>query len=174
MALWWRFLRCAVNQRGYECLMVNAKPGTIIHVQGSGFRSGEPAEIVIKPQSIPEFRVVEEGERLRVTPDENGEVDFEFMMPNINIPAVAVGSTPVRVIVRQSEASGALRVNEDLRLAGEAIIETIFLALMATAAGFGAGGSGQFHRRAQSDDDKPGHNCDLLRGAPDLERGALD
>ena len=111
------------------------EPGTIVSIQGEGFRPGEAAEVVINPQSISEFRLVEEGERVQLIPDENGAISAEFMMPNINIPSTAVGSTPIRIIVRQSEATGTLRVNEDLRLAGEAMIETVFLALMATAAG---------------------------------------
>jgi phosphonate transport system permease protein len=111
------------------------EPGTIISIQGAGFRPGEEAEIVINPQSIPEFRLVEGGERVHLIPDENGEVSYDFMMPSINIPSTAVGSTPVRVIMRQSEATGTLRINSDLQLAGEAMIETIFLALMATVVG---------------------------------------
>jgi hypothetical protein len=51
------------------------EPGTILSVQGSGFRPGEVAEIVIDPASINEFRVVEGGERLRVNTKEKVAMD---------------------------------------------------------------------------------------------------
>ena len=109
--------------------------GTLITVHGYNLDPGMLAEVIVKPSSIPEFRVIADGERVRVTPGENGEVEFEFIMPNFVIPSTAVGSVPVIITVRQEEEIGSLRPSEDFWLALEGIIETLFLALMATAAG---------------------------------------
>lgn len=109
--------------------------GTTINVKGYDFRPGEEAELVIKPGSIPEFRLVEGGERVRVIPDENGEFELSFVMPNFTIPATATGSTPVEIIVRQKQEIGGLKLSEDFWLSFEGIIETLFLALIATIAG---------------------------------------
>jgi phosphonate transport system permease protein len=109
--------------------------GTRILITGEGFRPGVPAEIIIKPGAIPDFRVVEGGERVQVIPDEGGQVQVEFAMPNFTIPATTIGTLPVEIKLRQTEEVGTSRLNEDFWLAFEGIIETIFLALIATAAG---------------------------------------
>ncbi|MCL4878894.1 MAG: phosphonate ABC transporter, permease protein PhnE [Anaerolineae bacterium] len=109
--------------------------GTTINIKGYDFRPGEEAELVLKPGSVPEFRVVVEGERVRVIPDENGEFELSFVMPNFTIPATATTSTPVEITVRQKQEVGSLKLSEDFWLSFEGIIETLFLALMATIAG---------------------------------------
>lgn len=109
--------------------------GTLITVKGYNFRADEEAEIVLKPGSIPEFRLVEEGERVRVVPNENGEFEMVFIMPNFTIPLTATGSTPVEITVRQQQETGGLKLSEDFWLSFEGIIETLFLALIATLAG---------------------------------------
>jgi phosphonate transport system permease protein len=109
--------------------------GTRVQVQGFGFRPDEPAELIIAPSSIPEFRVRSEGQPFRVTPDSNGEVSFEFIMPNFNIPSTVVGAVPVRIILRQEQEVGRPYLNDEFWLALEGIVVTLFLALMATAVG---------------------------------------
>jgi len=110
--------------------------GTRVTIQGFEFEPGEVAELIIKPASIPEFRVIgEDSQRIRVTPDEKGEFELEFIMPNLKLPSTAVGTIPVDIIVRQVHEVGSLRPNESFWLALEGIIETLFLALMATAVG---------------------------------------
>ncbi|MCB9438553.1 MAG: phosphonate ABC transporter, permease protein PhnE [Anaerolineales bacterium] len=56
-------------------------------------------------------------------------------MPNFTIPSTTVGAVPVRIIVRQQKEIGSPKLVKEFWLSLEAIIETIFLALMATAFG---------------------------------------
>lgn len=109
--------------------------GTTVTVQGYDFKPNEPAELVIKPESVPAFRPRVDAEVITVTPDDNGEFEFEFNMPNFTIPNEAVGPVEVEIILRQSEEVGPIRFVEEFWLALEGIIVTLFLALMATAAG---------------------------------------
>jgi phosphonate transport system permease protein len=110
-------------------------PGTTVRLVGSNFIPGDPAEIVIRPGGGREFRVVEEGNRVTVIPDENGDFEREFVMPNLTIPEVATQITRVRITVRQRHEVGSPLLAPEFKLAFEGILETLFLALMATAAG---------------------------------------
>lgn len=111
------------------------REGTEVTLKGYNYRPNEQAELIINPASIPEFRVVVDGERVRVTPDDNGQFELSFVMPNFTIPSTTVGAVPVRIIVRQQKEIGSPKLVKEFWLSLEAIIETIFLALMATAFG---------------------------------------
>lgn len=109
--------------------------GTEITLQGFNFLPDKPAEIVIKAGSAPEFRVVSQGQPIKVDPSDQGEINTTFIMPNLQIPPTAVGITPVRITLRQKEQVGAIKLTPDFQLAFEGIMVTIFLALMATVGG---------------------------------------
>jgi len=109
--------------------------GTTVTIEAFGFRPNEIAEVWVKPSSIPEFRPRVDGEPLSVITDSNGDATLDFVMPNFTIPDTAVGSIPVIITVRQTAEVGNAKLNEDFWLAFESIIETVFLALMATAGG---------------------------------------
>jgi len=109
--------------------------GTKIKVQGFNFIPNEPAELVVKPESVPAFRPRVNAEVITAIPDENGNFELEFNMPNFTIPAEAVGPVQVEIIMRQSQKVGAPYLVEEFWLALEGIVVTLFLALMATAAG---------------------------------------
>lgn len=109
--------------------------GTAVSVQGFNFIPNDTAELVIKPESVPAFRPRVDAQVITVTPDENGDFEFEFNMPNFTIPAEATGPIEVEIIVRQTRNVGAPYLVEEFWLALEGIVITLFLALMATAAG---------------------------------------
>lgn len=111
------------------------KEGTTITISGDDFEPGREAEIIIKPASIPEFRVVVDGERVKVIPDDSGHFEYQFVMPNFTIPMTTVGAVDVEIIVRQQREVGTARLVDEFWLSFEGIVETIFLALVATAAG---------------------------------------
>lgn len=108
--------------------------GTLIMLQGEGFRPNEEARVYVQPPGIPAFQPRVDSLLLNVTPDDDGRFTIQFPVPNLNL-ASPENTANVRLIVRQQQEVGSLRLNEDFWLAFEGIIVTLFLAFMATAGG---------------------------------------
>ncbi|MBX3064221.1 MAG: phosphonate ABC transporter, permease protein PhnE [Anaerolineae bacterium] len=112
-------------------------PGTLVQVEGRGFRPNKLVEAWWQPPGTSEFRPRAEGRNVTVIADANGAFNVAFNIPNFTIPGGNAPDVPLRsrLIMRQIEEEGDLRPSENLRLALGQIMETIFLALMATFVG---------------------------------------
>lgn len=111
--------------------------GTELTVRGGGFEPGKLVEIYWEDPIGEEFRPIDPatGELPSAIPDENGEFEVTFNMPQYLTPAQAVGVQIHEVQARQVAAIGKARMSENMRLALERMIVTIFQALMATSLG---------------------------------------
>ena len=98
----------------------------VITISGTGFRPETQGRIYWQPPQT-QGRLRDE----RFTTDANGNFTVETDIP----PLLAEGGGEADVLAELSWESGRLRPSEALTITAEAIIETIFLALMATTLG---------------------------------------
>jgi phosphonate transport system permease protein len=112
---------------------VERNPGTLIRVWGSDFKPGIAAEVWWEDPLGNEFRQRMGFQSLTVTPDGDGAFEFEAPIPYRFIPpSAAEGPLMWEVQVRQSVAVGPLIASEELMIAIEQMVVTIFLGMMAT------------------------------------------
>ncbi|HOA24691.1 MAG: phosphonate ABC transporter, permease protein PhnE [Aggregatilineales bacterium] len=111
------------------------QPGTEIVLRGGGFAPNEFTEIWWEDPLGHQFRPTFSGNRISATTDENGEFELTFYVPQMTIPSTAVGIQMTKVHARQIAEVGRLQPTANLRMAFSRMIETIFLALMATTFG---------------------------------------
>ena len=111
------------------------RPGTELTVRGGGFLPDREVEIWWKDPIGQEFRPIYEGETISAMTDGEGNFSVTFGAPQYETPPQAVGVQIHEVQARQVTAIGALRVSENLELAINRMIVTIFQALMATSFG---------------------------------------
>ena len=107
-------------------------PGTSLLLTGQGFLPNVEAEIWWSDPLNNEFRHRQEGEYLILTTDENGELEFEIIMPYRLVPESAVGEQIWKVEARQLGEAGDAAFSKEFRLVITKMIETIFLGMMAT------------------------------------------
>ncbi len=82
------------------------------------------------------FRVRYEGDFVSVETDDQGEFEFVFAMPNLLIPPTAgEGPHAHKLQARQTSLVGNFKPSQELLLAIEKMVETIFLGMMATLFG---------------------------------------
>jgi phosphonate transport system permease protein len=105
-------------------------PGTVLHITGRGFRPNEPVQAWWEPPASSEFRPRASGSFVLVQTDDKGSFSAEITIPNFNLADAK--SARSKLSFRQEQAQGPLRPSQNLLLAVEKMIETIFLALMAT------------------------------------------
>ncbi|MBX3080726.1 MAG: phosphonate ABC transporter, permease protein PhnE [Anaerolineae bacterium] len=112
-------------------------PGTTLQIDGRGFRPNKLVEAWWQPPNTNEFRPRADGRNVSVMADDNGAFNLQFNIPNFTIPGGNAPDAPARstLTLRQVEEEGDLRPSENLKLALGQIMETIFLALMATFVG---------------------------------------
>ena len=112
-------------------------PGTVVQIEGRGFRPNKLVEAWWQPPNTSEFRPRADGRNVSVIADGSGAFRLTFNIPNFTIPGGNAPDAPARstLTLRQVEEQGDLRPSENLRLALGQIVETIFLALMATFVG---------------------------------------
>ncbi len=114
-------------------LSETGNPGTSLHIIGRGFNPNEQTVFWWTDPLGGEFRIWREGEYLQVTTDANGAFETEITMPIIVIPPSAGTGPHMHTLkARQTTSTGAYKPSEELKLAIERMIETIFLGLMAT------------------------------------------
>ncbi|NIM95701.1 MAG: phosphonate ABC transporter, permease protein PhnE, partial [Anaerolineales bacterium] len=83
-----------------------------------------------------EFRQRQEGEYVTVLPDENGDFDVEIILPYRVLPPSATEPSYIYIVsVRQVATLGDAQPSEELILARNKMIETIFIGMMATLFG---------------------------------------
>jgi len=107
--------------------------GTELHVQGYNFLPDEEVEIWWRSPTGAKFRQKQEGDYVRVIPDDDG-----YFEVTINWPYAVLGSAAANRVTeweiqgRQLISVGAWEFSEELTLAIEKMIETIFIGMMAT------------------------------------------
>jgi phosphonate transport system permease protein len=108
-------------------------PGTTITLTGQGFAPDVETEIYWKDPLGNEFRQRQEGEYVKVTPGQDGAFQIDIIMPYRLIPPSAAQEADIwQVQARQLAGVGPAQPSEELLLAIEKMIETIFLGMMAT------------------------------------------
>jgi phosphonate transport system permease protein len=105
-------------------------PGTVLHIVGRGFRPIETVQAWWEPPASAEFRPRAGGSFVLVQTDDKGSFSTDITIPNFNLADAK--SARSKLSLRQEQAQGPLRPTQNLLLAVEKMIETIFLALMAT------------------------------------------
>ncbi len=110
--------------------------GTMLHVEGHGFRPDEEVVMWWVDPIGKGFRVRYEGDFVAAIADAEGNISLDFAMPNLLIPPSAgEGPHAHKLQARQTSTVGALKPSKALLLAIEKMIETIFLGMMATLFG---------------------------------------
>ncbi|NIV32926.1 MAG: hypothetical protein GWN58_26825, partial [Anaerolineae bacterium] len=112
------------------------QPGSTLHVIGDGFEPNMQTVFWWEDPLGGEFRIWRAGEYFQVVTDANGEFDTELIMPIVVIPSSAgPGPHSNYLEARQTLAVGPPKPSEELMLAIEKMVETIFLGMMATLFG---------------------------------------
>ncbi|MFO8037416.1 MAG: phosphonate ABC transporter, permease protein PhnE [Anaerolineales bacterium] len=107
--------------------------GTELTLYGENFAPGKTVDILWEDPIGNEFRQRQEGEYVTVLPDENGEFSLEIVMPYRVLPPSATKEFYIWTVKAQQVVSlGAAKASQELKLAVEKIIETIFIGMMAT------------------------------------------
>jgi phosphonate transport system permease protein len=117
-------------------LSATGEPGTVLKVTGRGFLPNTQTVFWWEDPLGGEFRIWTKGEYLQVMTDENGTFEADVTMPIIVIPPSAGEGPHIHYLeARQTVTTGGLIPSEELLLAIEKMIETIFLGMMATLFG---------------------------------------
>jgi phosphonate transport system permease protein len=107
--------------------------GSELTLTGFNFEPNKELGIVWRDSNRAEFRQRQEGEYVRVTPDENGFFEVEIIMPYRLLPPSAVQDVMIwRLGAEQVVSVGSPQASTELKLALEKITETIFIGMMAT------------------------------------------
>ncbi len=107
--------------------------GTEFHVIGGNFVPGQPIEFWWKDSANREFHHRIDGDYLIVTPDENGRLDVNVIMPYRTLTSAAEEGVKVwQIQARQLLSVGKAEFSDELKLAVEKMVETIFIGMMAT------------------------------------------
>jgi phosphonate transport system permease protein len=113
--------------------VVEKSLGTEFHLIGRNFIPGNTIEIWWKDPINNEFHHRVGGDYLIIKPDENGSFDVSVIMPYRTIPPVAgEGPKTWQIQARQLVSVGGAQASQELKLAVEKMIETIFIGMMAT------------------------------------------
>ncbi len=112
---------------------VIVNPGTTLHVEGYNFVPDIEVEIWWRDPATSKFRHREGGEILRIIPDEDGYFETEITWPYRLIPDTYMeGGANWELRGRQVISIGTWEFSEELTLAIDKMIETIFMGMMAT------------------------------------------
>jgi len=107
--------------------------GTELSVEGHNFLPDEPVEIWWRDPAATQFRQRVDGTPLVVTPNEEGFFETTFNWPyQILPPSYREGISEWEIQGRQVTSIGDWEFSEELTLAIEKMIETIFIGMMAT------------------------------------------
>jgi phosphonate transport system permease protein len=114
----------------------SGKPGTVLTVTGHGYAPNTQTVFWWEDPLGGEFRIWREGEYLQVQTDGDGAFETQITMPIIVIPpSSGPGPHLHHLEARQTASVGAYKASDELKLAVERMVETIFLGLMATLFG---------------------------------------
>jgi phosphonate transport system permease protein len=107
--------------------------GTTLHLVGGNFTPGERIDFWWADPLRQEFRQRQAGEFFNILADENGGFDVEIIMPyRLVPPSVSEEAQTWTIIARQISGYGPSQPSEELLLAIEKMVETIFLGMIAT------------------------------------------
>ena len=107
--------------------------GTELHVFGYNFAPEKEVEIWWRDPAGSQFHQRQEGQNVVVFPDENGEFEITFTWPyRIIPPSYRLDTSEWELQGRQVTSLGDWEFSEELTLAVEKMIETIFIGMMAT------------------------------------------
>ncbi|MDY6846691.1 MAG: phosphonate ABC transporter, permease protein PhnE [Chloroflexota bacterium] len=121
------------EQEEQEDGSIKVLPGTKIHVQGYNFTPDKEVEIWWQDPAISQFRHREDGNILRVIPDQDGYFEEEITWPYRLIPdSYLEGGANWELQGRQVTTIGDWEFSNELKMAIEKMIETIFIGMMAT------------------------------------------
>ena len=110
--------------------------GTTLTLTGQDFSPNTETEIWWQDELRNAFRQRQAGEYVKVTTDEAGSFRIDLIMPYRLIPPAEAGDFSTwKLEARQLHGLGPAEPSEELLLAIEKMIETIFLGMMATAFG---------------------------------------
>jgi len=108
-------------------------PGTKLHVEGFNFAPNQEVELWWRDPATSQFRHREAGEITRVIPDDDGYFEVDITWPYRLIPDSYLDETVNWELQgRQVTNVGDWEFSEELKLAIEKMIETIFIGMMAT------------------------------------------
>jgi phosphonate transport system permease protein len=108
-------------------------PGTVLDVKGYNFTPDIEVEIWWRDPAGSQFHQRQEGQNVVVIPDENGEFEITFNWPyRIIPPSYRLSTSEWDLQARQVTSLGDWEFSEELTLAIEKMIETIFIGMMAT------------------------------------------
>ena len=111
-------------------------PGDMLRVRGGNFRPNWPGEIWWEDPIGQEFRPRVNGEAVRFVTDEQGRFEVSFPMPELSLHEKgSPGPLMHHVWAKVSWEVGPLKPTKTLKQVVDKILETIFLALMATTFG---------------------------------------
>ncbi len=111
-------------------------PGTTLTMTGTGFAPDTETEIWWMDELRNEFRQRQDGEYVKVTTDAEGAFQVDIVIPYRLIPSAEAGDFSTwQLQGRQLAGLGEAEPSEELLLAIEKMIETIFLGMMATVFG---------------------------------------
>lgn len=107
--------------------------GTELHVIGHGFKPDQVVEIWWRDPAGSQFRQRQGGEIFTVIPDENGSFEITINWPYRIIPPSYREDVSVwELQARQVISVGSWEFSEELKLAVEKMIGTIFIGMMST------------------------------------------
>jgi phosphonate transport system permease protein len=107
--------------------------GTEFHVIGRNFLPGKEIQIWWKDPINNEFHHRVGGDYLIFMPDDNGNFDISIIMPYRLLPPTAGEGPKIwQIQARQLTSVGGAQASDELKLAVEKMIETIFIGMMAT------------------------------------------
>lgn len=107
--------------------------GTELHVQGYNFAPGLEVEIWWRDPAASQFRQRQDGEIVKVIPDDEGYFEITINWPyRIIPPSYRESVSEWELQARQVTSLGDWEFSEELILAVEKMIETIFIGMMAT------------------------------------------
>jgi phosphonate transport system permease protein len=111
-------------------------PGTVLTLRGWGFDPNTETAIWWEDPIGNEFQIRQEGEYLKTVTDGEGAFELKVTMPYRLMPSSAAKRSLINQIqARQVSEVGRLLPSQELKLAIEKMVETIFLGLIATLFG---------------------------------------
>jgi phosphonate transport system permease protein len=113
----------------------NKVPGTEVTIIAEGFESNERAEIWWENPIGDEYRLLEDGDPVVTTTDDQGSFEIQVALPYRAVPTSATGPQIYEIQARQTFPIGGPKPSDPLLQTIERMIETIFLGMMATLFG---------------------------------------
>jgi phosphonate transport system permease protein len=110
-------------------------PGTEVTLTAAGFEANERAEVWWENPIGDEFRLLEDGDPVVTTTDDQGGFQMQVVLPYRAVPSSATGPQIYEIQVRQIFPVGGPKPSDPLLETIERMIETIFLGMMATLFG---------------------------------------